>query len=92
MQQRKLNNVDNSQQARVAEAAGFATWREEIQEAREFVLECARKYGIEDAKEGKVIPPVEFCEDTKSSKMLREAWLEGWHSANASLKNHKQVG
>lgn len=58
------------------------TWREEIQEARELVLRCARQHGIKDAKEGTTIPPVEFCEDTKSSKMLREAWLEGWYSAN----------
>jgi hypothetical protein len=24
----------------------------------------------------------EFCEDTKVSRMLRDAWLQGWHSAS----------
>jgi len=56
--------------------------REELKEARALVLECARKHGELDAKEGVTIPPAEFCEDTKVSKMLRAAWLQGWHSAN----------
>ena len=52
----------------------------EIEEARTLVLACARKYGELDAKSGTTIPPAEFCEDTKVSKTLREAWLEGWRS------------
>jgi hypothetical protein len=62
--------------------AGSPTWREEIEEGRQIVLACARLYGKRDAEQGTTIPPPEFCEDTPSSKMLREAWLEGWHSAN----------
>jgi len=60
--------------------------RQELEEARALVLECARKHGELDAKEGVTIPPAEFCEDNKASKMLREAWLKGWHSANDRLQ------
>ena len=75
--------TDTDQPPPKKEEAGSQTWREEIQEARELVLACARLHGEKDAKEGVTVPPPEFCEETKSSKMLREAWLEGWHSANA---------
>ncbi len=43
-------------------------------------LAHARLKGVQDAREGVTIPPPDFCEETKPSKMLREAWLEGWHS------------
>lgn len=56
--------------------------RAELEEARALILECARKRGELDAREGVTIPPAEFCEDNKVSKMLRDAWLEGWYSAN----------
>ena len=56
--------------------------RAELEEARALVLECARKHGEMDAKEGVTVPPVEFCEETRVSRMLRDAWLDGWHSAN----------
>jgi len=69
-------------EAALPPVAGSPTWREEIEEARELVKACARLYGERDAKEGVTIPPPEFCEDTKSSKLLREAWLEGWNAAS----------
>ncbi len=43
-------------------------------------LAHARLKGAQDAREGVTIPPPDYCEETKQSKMLREAWLEGWHS------------
>lgn len=70
--------------------ASSPTWREELEEARQLVLACARLHGERDAKEGVTIPPPEFCEDTKPSKMLREAWLEGWNAANVDSSNGEE--
>ncbi len=45
-------------------------------------LAHARLKGAQDAREGVTIPPPDYCEETMPSKMLREAWLEGWHSVS----------
>lgn len=55
---------------------------EELEEASSLVLECAKKLGEIDAKNGVTVPPAEFCEDTKTSKTLRESWLHGWNSVS----------
>lgn len=52
------------------------------EEAQSLALECALKRGELDAREGVTLPPAEFLEDTKASRMLREAWLRGWHSTS----------
>ena len=75
----------HTQTSELPAPSGSALEREELEEARALILECARKHGMLDAKEGVTIPPAEFCEDTKVSKMLRAAWLQGWHSPNAAL-------
>lgn len=55
-------------------------WRAEIQEAKAFILDCARKYGEIDGREGTTVPPPEFCGESDTLKALRDAWLEGWKS------------
>ncbi len=49
---------------------------------RELNAALARLKGVQDAREGVTIPPPDYCEETMPSKMLREAWLEGWHSVS----------
>lgn len=62
---------------RPAQRTGTVT-DEELLEARELLLECARKLGAEAAKRGEATPPAAFNQENETARKLLRAWLAGW--------------